>query len=277
MTTSHLPDPQPSSSHTPFRQAEKHFKSRLIPHTTPSLPLDIIDLSRPVSQEEDEIWRSGWWGPVEDEGTVRWRRRKGKERERGERPFERGGERLEKLVLGDGTVGYLVADGQSLRCSSLMMLIYKGCVLIPNYLDGQEQLKLLQRALGRYTLPPNPLSLSTHYDLPQNLFHTYTTSPQTLVPTLFSKLPLAGQESIRKREQEIGHRTTKDTPAGSEVGYEKILTAGRDWEGDVPGSKLSERSVGELMKELRWANLGWVYRVCRVNPVVRRAIAMKED
>jgi len=66
---------------------------------------------------------------------------------------------------------------------------------------------------------------------------------------------------IRAREQEIGHRSNRDTKSGVEVGYEKILESGKVWEGDRPGSQLSERSVGELMKELRWANLGWVYRV----------------
>lgn len=105
----HLPDPQ--SSHTPFRQAEKHFKSRLIPHTTPTLPPDTLDLSRPSSQEEDEIWRSGWWGPPEDEASVRYRRRKGKERERGTRGKD-GREGLEVVDVG-GKVGYLVADGMS--------------------------------------------------------------------------------------------------------------------------------------------------------------------
>jgi hypothetical protein len=68
----HLPDPQ--SSHTPFRLSEKHFRSRLIPHTTPILPAGIIDLSRSSTQEEDEVWQAGWWGPPEDEGSVRYRR-----------------------------------------------------------------------------------------------------------------------------------------------------------------------------------------------------------
>jgi alkylated DNA repair protein alkB family protein 1 len=104
----HLPDPQ--SSYTPFRQAEKHFKSRLIPHTTPFLPPDILDLSRPATQEDDEVWRSGWWGPIEDEGSVRYRRRKGKERDRGERG-PGGGDGLEKVDLGEGKIGYLVSDG----------------------------------------------------------------------------------------------------------------------------------------------------------------------
>jgi alkylated DNA repair protein alkB family protein 1 len=97
-----------------------------------------------------------------------------------------------------------------------------GCILIPGYLGPEEQLNLLTSALTEYTLPPNPLSLSTHYDLPPDLFRTYTTSPSTPVPTLFSKLPPNEQEAIRAREREIGHRITKESKSGAEVGYEKI-------------------------------------------------------
>ena len=139
-----------------------------------------------------------------------------------------------------------------------------GCILIPGYLNSSEQVDLLTSALATYTLPPNPLSLSTHYDLPPDLFRTYITNPAYKVQTLFSKLSPDQQEAIRTREQEIGHRVTKESKSGSEVGYDKILQSGKVWEGDVPGSQLSERSVGELMKELMWANLGWVYRVSLV-------------
>jgi alkylated DNA repair protein alkB family protein 1 len=128
-------------------------------------------------------------------------------------------------------------------------------------LNPREQLDLLRSALTEYTLPPNPLSLSTHYDLPPDLFKTYTTAPHTKVQPLFSKLSSSEQESIRSREQKLGHRTGKDAKSGAEVGYEKILENGKKWEGDTPGSQLTERSVVELIKELRWANLGWVYRV----------------
>ena len=141
------------------------------------------------------------------------------------------------------------------------MKLIEGCILIPRYLDPPEQVDVLTSALAEYTLPPNPLSLSTHYDLPEDLFQTYITNPDYKVQTLFSKLSSAEQKAIRDREQEIGHRVTKESKSGSEVGYEKILQNGKVWEGDVPGSQLSERSVRELMKELRWANLGWVYRV----------------
>jgi alkylated DNA repair protein alkB family protein 1 len=152
-----------------------------------------------------------------------------------------------------------------------------GCILIPGYLNPSEQADLLTSALSTYTLPPNPLSLSTHYDLPPDLFRTYITEPEYKVQTSFSKLSPDQQEAIRTREQEIGHRVTKESKPGSEVGYEKILQSGKVWEGDVPGSQLSERSVGELMKELRWANLGWVYRVSLVRSTLKSVKKKKAD
>lgn len=106
----YLPDPQ--SSWTSFRQTEKHFKSRHIPHTAPVLPSDVLDLSRPERAEDDEVWSGGWWGPEENEGDVRYRRRKGKERARGERGAD-GSESVEILDLGGGRIGYLIAEGQS--------------------------------------------------------------------------------------------------------------------------------------------------------------------
>lgn len=106
--------PNPQSSWTPFRKVEKHFKSRSVQHTTPVLPLGVVDLSRPPRAEDDEVWQSGWWGPEEDEAAVRYRRRKGKERARGERGEGDGTlEGVRAILLDDGRTGYVVADGQS--------------------------------------------------------------------------------------------------------------------------------------------------------------------
>jgi alkylated DNA repair protein alkB family protein 1 len=139
--------------------------------------------------------------------------------------------------------------------------------LIPRYLDPEEQLDLLKSALSEYTLPPNPLSLSTHYSLPSNLFNTYTSAPETIVPSIFTSLPPDEQAAIKEREAQ-GYDTRKinDTLPGGVVGYENILKSGKEWEGDKPGSRLGSKTVGELMKELRWANLGWVYRVSLLFP-----------
>lgn len=45
------------------------------------------------------------------------------------------------------------------------------------------------------------------------------------------------------------------------MGYEEIVQKNKGWKGDVPSGKLGEKSAEKLMRELRWANLGWVYQV----------------
>lgn len=144
----------------------------------------------------------------------------------------------------------------------------KGCILIPGYLDPEQQLDLLTSALSEYTLPPNPLSLSTHYDLPPDLFELSTRAPTTPISSLFTSLSEEEQAAIRDKEAQLGHRSAQNPKSGAELRYSQILERGRAWEGDTPGSRLGERTAGELIKELRWANLGWVYRVCLVLVVV---------
>lgn len=143
-----------------------------------------------------------------------------------------------------------------------------GCILIPRYLDPEGQLNLLSSALSEYTLPPNPLSLSTHYALPPDLFDLYANSPSTRIPSIFQSLSEEEQQEARMREGKNGQRKVNDTQAGSVLGYQEILERGKEWNGDVPGSRLGEKSAGDVMKELRWANLGWVYRV---RPILRRS------
>lgn len=119
-----LPDLSLASSsqetYTPFRLTEKHFKSHRLKDVYPSLrEHDVLDLSRPPGlQEEDEVWRAGWWGPRPDEVAGKFGERlrngkgwKGKERERGERPVcsEAG---VRRIVLQDGTEAFVVAEGE---------------------------------------------------------------------------------------------------------------------------------------------------------------------
>ena len=104
--------PDANVQHTPFRTAEKHFKSRIVKGRLPCLRGHaIIDLSRPLAQEDDEVWQAGWWGPDQDDIK---RLRKGKARERGERPeldMDRAG--LRRFELEDGREAWVVADGTS--------------------------------------------------------------------------------------------------------------------------------------------------------------------
>lgn len=105
-----------SSTLTAFRQAEKHFKSRANKDIYPSLRQwqdRLIDLSRPDSQEEDEIWAAGWWSPDHDvvPAATNGRRRKGIEKKnKGERP-DLDIASLESLSLHGGKTGYIVAPG----------------------------------------------------------------------------------------------------------------------------------------------------------------------
>lgn len=116
-----------TSTHPAFRLAEKHFKNR----ATAALPAlrdlppfcrAVLDLSRPDSCEDDEIWRAGWWGrtyepPAAGNGR---KPKRARERARGERPPlpDLGAEGVRSLELGDGRTGYVVAEGGSELCVS---------------------------------------------------------------------------------------------------------------------------------------------------------------
>lgn len=99
-------------SHTAFRLTEKHFKNRSNPLKLPTLrnqPVPVLDFSRPARQEDDEVWRAGWWSPMNEPG-VRPRKDKRKARELGERP-EQDFAGLQRIELTDGRTGWIVAEG----------------------------------------------------------------------------------------------------------------------------------------------------------------------
>ncbi|ORY32229.1 hypothetical protein BCR39DRAFT_41711 [Naematelia encephala] len=229
----------PDTTHTPFRLCEKHFKNRSLRGVYPTLHgRGVIDLSRPAKQEDDEVWRGGWWSAgMSEEELRRWRKGKGKARERGDRE-EVNVDELKRIELSDGKVGWVVSEG---------------CIFIPQYLTTSEQLDLLDDCLSNYTLPPNPLSLSTHYALPSNLFTLYATDSTDLIQPLHifrppSVIPLPSS------------RRTVETEPGSVLGYDEIVARNKEWKGDEPSVKLGPKRADELMRDLRWANLGWVYQ-----------------
>ncbi|RXK40273.1 alkylated DNA repair protein AlkB [Tremella mesenterica] len=239
--------PDIDSPHTAFRRTEKHFKSRVVKYALPSLrTLPVLDLSRPDDHEDDEVWKAGWWGPQDVDSLQRLR--KGKERERGERPDLDVGllKSVRQVTLEDGDVGWVVAPG---------------CILIPQYLSPSQQLQLSQSALEQYTLPPNPLSLSAHYVLPPNLFHLHSIDSPLLIKPIYSTLSEEEKErALIAQERAGGNRTMVDTKPEVVVDFEDVLEGNRINEGIIPSSKAGLRTAKELMKELRWANLGWVYQ-----------------
>ncbi|RSH92775.1 hypothetical protein EHS25_008221 [Saitozyma podzolica] len=143
---------------------------------------------------------------------------KGKERDRGERPETALGG-LRRLELSDGREAWVVAEG---------------CLLIPRYLSPAEQLRLSQSALAEYTRPPNPLSLSTHYilpDTPPYLFERYAAADPAPVYPRYDALDHEQRSQVDLALTLGGSRRTIDTLPGSVLGYEEIVQKNKGWKG----------------------------------------------
>ena len=253
--------PEPTQ-YTAFRLAERYYKNRSVPGVYPSLlNRGVVDLSRPLDQEDDPVWQAGWWAPPPAHPR---RSRKGKERERGERPAQDYAH-LHRIVLADGNDAWLLAPGTSLSTTCACPagpLSLVGCILIPHCLDNDTQLELARAALADYTRPPNPLSLSTHYDLPPDLFERYVRHSPDLIPPLYASLSAEGREKARLAALENqGPRKVIETLPGAVAGYEQVLRANKETLGMAPSDAVKPKTAERLMRELRWANLGWVYQV----------------
>lgn len=137
-----------------------------------------------------------------------------------------------------------------------------GCILIPGYLGPSAQETLLTSALAEYTRPPNPLSLDTHYALPPDLFALYSTSPETPVAPRHLELD---EDERRARAEEAqrtaGVRPLIETAPAFTMGYDEVKRRNASWAGDAMSLKAGVKTVEALMREIRWANLGWVYQV----------------
>lgn len=140
-----------------------------------------------------------------------------------------------------------------------------GCILIPEYLSAEQQLDIAEAALSRYTLPPNPLSLSPHWDLPIDLFSTYSTTPETLIHPLHQSRVKSDDHASQSSSTAPGDtvRQMIDTDPAAVVDYAEILAKNKTSVDIAPSDKLKPKTAIDLMKELRWANLGWVYQVSR--------------
>lgn len=140
-----------------------------------------------------------------------------------------------------------------------------GCILIPGYLTIKQQLSFLYDSLAQYTLPPNPLSLSTHYDLPPELFSLFVSDPEaTILP---KHMTGAVNPEVLTSASQPKSRKLNDTEPASVIGYEEIIARNKAWTGDVPSDKLGAKEVRKLWKEIRWANLGWVYQVSLISVI----------
>lgn len=121
----------------------------------------------------------------------------------------------------------------------------------------------MERALSSYTLPPNPMSISTHYDVPPNLFELYAANSDDCIQPRHTTMPVSPSLQRTSLPDDTWGRRTIETLPGSQLGYEQILAANKDWSGDKPSERLKPVTAERLMRDLRWTNLGWVYQVRR--------------
>lgn len=124
---------------------------------------------------------------------------------------------------------------------------------------------MLLAALASYTLPPNPLSLDTHYAVPPNLFSLYATHPEHLVPPRHTQLE-EEEKASHAAAAGTGRRTGIETAPAAAIGYDEVKRRNATFTGDAVSLKVGAKSVAQLMREIRWANLGWIYKV---RPVIR--------
>ncbi|KAL7424786.1 hypothetical protein Q5752_000470 [Cryptotrichosporon argae] len=278
-----------ASAETAMRRAEKHFKTRAAPHPNPrfrkrvparpslvALPaccLPVLDLSGPSrrptpssprrdgggvdasmdgggglgregeEEEVDEVEAAGWWEP--GEGGVVLVSQLGKRS-----TYRPEDEAMPVVVLKDGRHGFVVAHG---------------CVLVPRYLPPAAQLALLRTSLADYTRAPS--NLDTHYDVPPSpsLFALALDAPHTPVRPRHADLGPAELARLRagERSGQKGRRTIDVDPdsVGRPVA-ERTEAEGASTQpatAPAPSTRVGEKRADDLLRELRWTNLGLFY------------------
>jgi hypothetical protein len=266
---------------TRFRQVEKHYKLRQDPRNPkryyrPSLEdVNLLDDSR-----SGELSPTGW---SECKGRLE--------------TFPVG-----KVAGGDGTRAVKAFGVRSIpgRClpSSLRRLtkrpldldLASGLVILPSYFSPSSQRTLIRSVLSTHTRPPNQTNLDTHFVLPSpSLFSAYASSfypslsssssssasckvpefpssppTEVLVPTRAS-LPASAGDSTRYVKEQTG-RILIENPPGEALGTPEELARGKKREilPIEPSKKVKAKTARELIKELRWTNLGLFYDVSLV-------------
>ena len=66
---------------------------------------------------------------------------------------------------------------------------------------------------------------------------------------------------MKAEEAGRGPRALIETAPAATIGYDEVKRRNATWSGDAVSLKVKERTAGQLMREVRWANLGWVYQV----------------
>ncbi|TFL07045.1 hypothetical protein BDV98DRAFT_519575 [Pterulicium gracile] len=133
-----------------------------------------------------------------------------------------------------------------------------GLVVLPSFIDEQEQRRLTKWALRDHAKSPNPTNLDIHYHLPpEGLWNQHLSS---ISNTNTSDCPLIqprAASSDDRGKPTSGPRELIDNEAASETNF----TALRDTpKPEAPSeAQLKPATSTSLIAKLRWANIGWYY------------------
>jgi alkylated DNA repair protein alkB homolog 1 len=107
-------------------------------------------------------------------------------------------------------------------------------------------------SLSKHARPPNPTNLDVHYQLPEEgLWNTYLRSEDTMI------MPLVDTTSITAPDEPIGPRKLINNEAADEENFRSLLDMPKLDAAPSPNTKPVRSS--NLIRKLRWANIGWFY------------------
>ncbi|KAH9929633.1 hypothetical protein B0H21DRAFT_781123 [Amylocystis lapponica] len=206
---------------TPFRAAEKKYKSRFPP---PDLS-GVLDVAVSDKSRADEVERGGWRGRSD---AVRCREI---ELKLGKSPMNR------KAYIFPGR---------------------PGLVLLPSFVPPEEQRRLVRWSLCEQARSPNETNLDAHYFLPeQGLWNKYVearravTADECVVPRAI------GSSTSSDAVSSCGPRQLISNEPVSKENYATIASSPKP--SPVPSASPRPMHVSELVPKLRWANIGWFY------------------
>ncbi|KAF6765151.1 hypothetical protein DFP72DRAFT_870249 [Ephemerocybe angulata] len=129
-----------------------------------------------------------------------------------------------------------------------------GLVILPSYLNDEEQRELVRWSLEKQAREPNPTNLDIHYHLPDGgLWNAYIDQKSTREETILPK----ALDSDVVEERTTGPRQLVDNTPISVENYRSLSETPKP--PPAPSATVTPSSPSSLLYKLRWANIGWYY------------------
>jgi hypothetical protein len=150
-----------------------------------------------------------------------------------------------------------------------------GLVVLPAYLSPAEQRQMVGSCLADYTQPPNRTNLDQHFVLPEapaTLWSLYSAAAAARSAPPGATAPAAEEDVILPRHAFLtaaeaaeydrmpSGRTLVQNTEGERLTSEEVARTGSHR--PEPSSSARPTPVTQLLKELRWTNIGLFYDVC---------------